>query len=760
MDHLTSSDEALHYHRQGRPGKIEVVPTKPCLTQIDLSLAYSPGVAEPCIEIAKDPAKVFEYTAKGNLVAVVSDGTAVLGLGDIGPNAAKPVMEGKGVLFKRFADIDVFDIELGTKDVDEIVSAVKAISPTVSGINLEDISAPRCFEIEKRLQKECDIPVFHDDQHGTALITGAALINALEIAEKDIEKIKVVVNGAGAAAVACSNFAISLGVRRENILMCDSKGVLYEGRTEGMNEFKKQFTVPTKARSLADAMIAADVFIGVSVANTVTPDMLLDMAQNPIVLAMANPDPEISYPLATQTRTDVIMATGRSDYPNQVNNVLGFPFVFRGALDVQATSINTEMMHAAAHALAKLAKEPVPSSVAAAYGKEKIEFGREYLIPKPLDHRVLRRVSAAVAKAAMESGVARKTIDLEEYERVLGEKLGPQRELMRNIVAKARLAKKRIVYPEGAATRILIAAQAVVQENIATPVLLGNKDFIKERANEIDVSLDGVEIIDPSNSSKIDAYANEFQKIRDVKEGTEARIKQKLLNPLWYGPMMLRMGDADGLVSGVTKRVRESMPPMLKTVPLKRGVRLACGLSIVFTRTGPLFLADTSVNIDPSAEDLAEIAVLAADEVKTFGITPTIAMVSFSTAGGTSHPRIEKIRRAVQIVKEEAPDLIIDGEMRVDAALSPIIQAGYENLDLGQKAANVLIFPSLEASNIAFNLLRSLTDFSTVGPMMLGFERPAHLLQPHSYGVSDVVHMTALASFSSKSAPTLSDTLI
>ena len=752
MDHLTSSDEALHYHRQGRPGKIEVVPTKPCLTQIDLSLAYSPGVAEPCLEISKDPSKVFEYTAKGNLVAVVSDGTAVLGLGDIGPNAAKPVMEGKGVLFKRFADIDVFDIELGTKDVDEIVSAVKAISPTVSGINLEDISAPRCFEIEKRLQNECDIPVFHDDQHGTALITGAALINALGIAEKKIEKVKVVVNGAGAAAVACSNFAISLGVPRKNILMCDSKGVLYEGRTEGMNEFKEQFTVPTKARSLADAMVDADVFIGVSVANTVTPDMLLDMAPNPIVLAMANPDPEISYPLATQTRSDVIMATGRSDYPNQVNNVLGFPFVFRGALDVQATSINTEMMHAAAHALAELAKEPVPSAVAAAYGKEKIKFGREYLIPKPLDHRVLRRVSTAVAKAAMESGVARKTIDLEEYERVLGEKLGPQRELMRNIVAKARLTKKRIVYPEGAATRILIAAQAVVQENIATPILLGNKAFIEGRAKEINVSLKGVEIIDPAKSSKIETYAKEFQKLRDVKEGTESRTKQKLLNPLWYGPMMLRMGDADGLVSGVTKRVRKAMPPMLKTVPLRQGVRLACGMSIIFTKTGPLFLADTSVNVDPGAEELAEIAMLAAEEVQAFGIEPIVAMVSFSTAGGTAHPRTDKIRHAVQMVREEAPDLIIDGEMRVDAALSPVIQSRYDNLNLGGKVANVLVFPSLEASNIAFNLIDTLTDYSTVGPMMLGLEKPAHLLQPHSYGVSDVVHMTALACYSSETA--------
>ena len=751
-NNLTSSDEALVYHSQGRPGKIEVVPTKPCLTQIDLSLAYSPGVAEPCLEIAKDRSKVFEYTAKGNLVAVITDGSAVLGLGDIGPDAAKPVMEGKAVLFKRFADIDVFDIELGTKNVDEIVAAVKAIAPTVSGINLEDISAPRCFEIEKRLQEECDIPVFHDDQHGTALITGAALLNALEVAGKDIANCQVVVNGAGAAAVACSSFVISLGIKREKLIMCDSKGVLYKGRTNGMNEFKEQFAVETEARTLAEAMVDADVFIGVSVADTVTPDMLLDMAPNPIVFAMSNPDPEITYPLAKKTRADVIMATGRSDYPNQVNNVLGFPFVFRGALDVHATCINTEMMHAAAHALADLAKEPVPSSVAAAYGEQKIEFGPEYLIPKPLDHRVLRRVSSAVAEAAMSSGVARKQIDLEEYERVLGEKLGPQRELMRDIVAKAQRSNKRIVYPEGAATRVLIAAQAVVQENIATPVLLGNESFIRQRADEMKINLTGVEIIDPATSPRLNAYADEMLKIRRVRRGNEKRARQQVLDPLWFGPMMLRMGDADGLVSGVTKRVRKTMPPMLKTVPLRQGVRLACGMSIIFTKTGPLFLADTSVNVDPDAEELAEIAMLAAEEVQAFGIEPIVAMVSFSTAGGTAHPRTDKIRHAVQMVREEAPDLIIDGEMRVDAALSPVIQSRYDNLNLGGKVANVLVFPSLEASNIAFNLIDTLTDYSTVGPMMLGLEKPAHLLQPHSYGVSDVVHMTALACYSSETA--------
>ena len=745
MKPLTTRNEALRYHVEGRPGKIEVVPSKPCLTQIDLSLAYTPGVAEPCREIHKNPEKVYDYTAKGNLVAVVTDGSAVLGLGNIGPDAGKPVMEGKAVLFKRFADIDVFDIELGTQDVDEIVAAVKAIAPTVSGINLEDISAPRCFEIERRLREELDIPVFHDDQHGTALITGAALINAAEIAGKRLEDLNIVVNGAGAAAVACAELAISLGVDGDNLLMCDSKGVIHTERSEGMNEFKQRFARDTERRSLADAVRGADVFLGVSVGDVFTPDMLLDMASNPIVLAMANPDPEIAYPLAMRTRADVIMATGRSDFPNQVNNVLGFPYIFRGALDVRAATINTEMLHAACYALADLAKEPVPESVAAAYGLDRIEFGREYLIPKPLDHRVLRRVATAVAKAAIDTGVARLDLDLDTYTRQLGERLGDERDLMRKVVARARRSRNLVVYPEGEEERILIAAEAVVKERIAQPLLLGREHVIRAKAEELGVSLEGIRLLDPREAPQREAYAKGLLSIRRHRRGNLERARQRLLDPMWFGPMMLRSGHADALVGGVTRHVRKAMPPMLKVVPLRDGVTLACGMTIVFSAKGPIFLTDTAVNIEPSEDDLAEIALLASEEVQAFGIEPVVAMLSFSSFGGTPHPKTDMIRRAVSIAREEAPDLIIDGEMRVDAALDPTIQARYADCRLEGKRANVLVFPDLNAANIGFNLVRMLTDAPVVGPVMLGLDRPAHLLQPHSCGVSDVVHLTAIA---------------
>ena len=742
---LTTSKDALDYHAQGRPGKIEVVPTKPCLTQIDLSLAYSPGVAEPCREIDKDPEKVYDYTAKGNLVAVISDGSAVLGLGNLGPDGAKPVMEGKGVLFKRFADIDVFDIELGTQDVDEMVAAIKAIAPTFSGINLEDISSPRCFEVERRLREELDIPVFHDDQHGTALITGAALINGAELAGKEMADLRVVVNGAGAAAVACAEFIIGLGIERGNILMCDSKGVIHAGREEGMNEYKARFAVETDRRTLQEAMRGSDVFIGVSVGDVVSPDMLLDMAPNPIVLAMANPDPEIAYPLAVRTRADVIMATGRSDYPNQVNNVLGFPFIFRGALDVRASCINDEMAHAAAHALAELAREPVPDNVAAAYGLKELSYGREYFIPKPLDHRVIRRVSVAVARAAMETGVARKPIDLEAYERTLGERLGEERSLMSRVVAHARRSENRIVFPEGEAERILLAAGAVVQENIATPILLGNEETIRRNAAELNVDLGSAEVIDPRQWPKREEYTQELLRIRRHRRGNLERARQLMTDPMWFAPMMLRMGDADGMVGGVTRHVRKTIPPMLKVVPLREGVRRACGMTMVFTKKGTLFLTDTAVNIEPDEEDLAEFALLAAEEVQLLGIEPVIAMLSFSSFGGTPHPRTDMIRRAVGIVREEAPDLIVDGEMRVDAALDPLVQARYPDCKLGGRAANVLVFPDLESANIGFNLVRLLAESPVVGPVMLGLDKPAYVLQPHSCGVSDVVHLTALA---------------
>jgi malate dehydrogenase (oxaloacetate-decarboxylating)(NADP+) len=746
MSELTTRNEALEYHASGRPGKIQVVPTKPCLTQIDLSLAYSPGVAEPCREIAKDPDKVYQYTSRGNLVAVVSDGSAVLGLGNIGPLAAKPVMEGKGVLFKRFADIDVFDIELGTQDVDEIVAAVKAISPTVAGVNLEDISAPRCFEIERRLREECDIPIFHDDQHGTALITGAALINAAELAGKTLADLRVVVNGAGASAMACTDFVIDLGVDREKVVMCDSTGVIFRGRTERMTPEKEAFAADTEARSLAEAMVGADVFLGLSVGNVVSPEMLLSMADDPIVFAMANPDPEIPYPLARETRADAILATGRSDYPNQANNVLGFPFVFRGAIDVRATTINKEMLRAAAYALAELAKEPVPDAVAHAYGLKALEFGREYIIPKPLDHRVIRRVAPAVAQAAIDTGVARREVDMDAYVRELGELMGFERDLMRQVVANARReSHRRIVYPEGAEDRIVIAAEAVVREGIATPVLLGDEDEIRGKFREHGMSDEGVEILDPRRSPRLEEYAQELYEIRRHRRRTHHEARERIVDPLWFGPMMLRMGDADGMVSGVTRHVRKTMSPMLKVVPLRPGVRRACGMTACFTDEGALFLADTSVNVVPDEDDLAEIAILTAEAVRRLGIEPVVAMLSFSSFGGTPHPNSDKMRRAVQIVREEAPGLLIDGEMRLDAALDPVVQQRYPDCRLGGRRANVLVFPDLQSANIGFNLLRLVAKTPMVGPIMLGFTKPAHMLQPHSAGVKDVVHLTALA---------------
>ncbi len=745
MKSLTTAQQALDYHSQGRPGKIEIVATKPCLTQIDLSLAYTPGVAEPCREIAKNPNAVYDYTAKGNLVAVVTDGSAVLGLGNIGPLAAKPVMEGKGVLFKRFADIDVFDIELATQDTEEIIAAVRAIAPSVSGINLEDISSPRCFEIERRLVEVLDIPVFHDDQHGTALITGAALLNGLEIAGKQLSEVRVVVNGAGAAAVACANYAITLGIPRENFMMCDSKGVIYAGRQEGMNEYKLPFAAETDRRTLADALVGADVFIGVSVGNVVSPDMLRSMAKNPVVLAMANPDPEIPYADAIAARSDVIMATGRSDHPNQVNNVLGFPFLFRGALDVRARCINTEMMHAATKALAELAKEPVPRDVARVYGLESIEFGPEYLIPKPLDARVLPTVTRAVADAAMKTGVARKQLDLDVYERELAERLGPERDLMRRMVTRARRKPARVLYPEGAHPKVLHAAAAVRREGIAHPVLVGERAQIEARAKELGIDLSLMDIVDPATDERRGAFAAELCEIRRHRARvTREKAEQYILDPMWFTSMMLRNGEGDAMVCGVTRHVRKTMPPILKLLPLQAGCRLACGLSMLITNRGALFLADTAINIEPSAEDLAEIALLAAQAVRGMGIEPTVAMLSFSCFGGSPHPRSDMVRRAVDLTRAEDPTLTVAGEMRADVALDPLLQERYPDLDMGGKAANLLIFPNLEAANIGFNLVRTLTEASSIGPILLGFERPVSMLQPGSAAVEDLIHMTSL----------------
>lgn len=745
MSELTSRKEALEYHRTGRPGKIEVVPTKPTLTQIDLSLAYSPGVAEPCREIEKNPDMVYEYTAKGNLVAVVTDGSAVLGLGNIGPEASKPVMEGKGVLFKRFADIDVFDIELGTQDTEEIIAAVKAIAPTVAGINLEDISAPRCFEIEQRLIEELDIPVFHDDQHGTAIISGAALLNAAEVAGKKMAELKLVVSGAGASAMTCAKFAITLGVKKENVYLVDRAGVIFKGRQENMNIYKEPFAVETEARTLEDALHGADAFFGLSVGGLVTPKMLLSMADNPIVFAMANPDPEIAYDVAQETRDDVIMATGRSDFPNQVNNVLGFPFIFRGALDVRASKINEEMKLAAAHALADLAREPVPDNISRAYDLDSLEFGREYIIPKPLDHRVIRRVAVAVAKAAMETGVAKAPRDLDEYVRQLGERTGQERELMRELIARSRRAQRRVVYPEGEADRAVIAAAAVVQERIAHPILIGNPKIIQEKAELHDVSMQGVEIINPNEFPRAEEYAQELLKIRQHRGLALKDARARVKDFQWLAPLMVRMGDADCMVAGLTKHVRKTMGPMLKVIPLKEGVRRACGMTLMFTANGLLAFADTAINENPTAEDLAEIAILAAEKMQRFGIEPRVAMLSSSSFGGSPNPSAEKVRQAVKLAQEEAPNFLIDGEMRVDCALDPLVQEQYPECRLGGKPANILVFPDLEAANIGFNLVRSLTDTSVVGPVMLGLEKPVHMLQPHSIGVSDIVHLTAVA---------------
>jgi len=741
-----SRKEALDYHSQGRPGKIEVVSTKPTNNQYDLSLAYSPGVAEPCREIAEDVSKVYDYTARGNLVAVISDGSAVLGLGNIGPEASKPVMEGKGVLFKRFADIDVFDIELATQDTEEIIAAVKAIAPTVSGINLEDISAPRCFEIERRLQAELDIPVFHDDQHGTALISGAALLNACEIAGKQLSEIKLVINGAGASAMACGRFAIGLGVNPKNLTMCDSRGVIFRGRTEGMSRYKEEFAVETDARTLTEALAGADAFYGLSVGNVVSPEMLQSMADNPIVFAMANPDPEIPYEIAKAARPDVIIGTGRSDHPNQVNNVLGFPFVFRGALDVRASHITNEMLYAAAHALAELTKEPVPEQIAQAYGLDSLEFGRDYIIPKPIDHRVIRRVAPAVAMAAVESGVARKDIDLAAYERQLGEGVGAHRSLMSEIVAKARTAEKRIVFPEGEADRIVISAGALVQERIATPILLGKRSVIEAKAKLHGVELGYTEIIDPADWGKHEEYVQDHAELRAHRGVGIEKARERMHDPLWLGPSMVRHGDADGMICGVTRAARKTISAMLRVIPMQESVRRACALNLVFSKShGVLGFADTAINIEPTEEELAEIAMLAAHEFELLGLEPRVAMLSFSSYGGTPHPASDKVRRAVDIARAEAPGLLIDGEMRVDCALDPLVQERYGPCRLGGEPANVLIFPTLQAANIGFNLVRSLAEATTVGPVYLGLSKPVHVLQPHSVGVSDVVRLTAIA---------------
>ena len=742
---MIRKQDALEYHSLGRRGKIEVVSTKPCETQHDLSLAYTPGVAIPCLEIAANPSDVYKYTAKGNLVAVVSNGTAVLGLGDIGPGAGKPVMEGKGVLFKRFADVDVFDIELDTKDPEEIIRIVRALEPTFGGINLEDIKAPECFHIEEELKKTMTIPVFHDDQHGTAIISGAGLLNALEIVGKKIDAVRVVFSGAGAAGIACAKFYLTLGVRRENLMLCDTKGVVYRGRAEGMNKYKEYFAIDTKCRTLADAMKGADVFAGVSVKGVVTKEMVRSMAKDPVIFAMANPDPEITYEDALEARPDVIMATGRSDYPNQVNNVLGFPFIFRGALDCMATAINDDMKLAASHALARLAKEDVPDSVIKAYGGERLKFGRNYIIPKPLDPRVLLWEAPAVAKAAMVTGVARKPIeDLDAYRDALESRFGRSKQLMRIFIHKAQRAPKRIVFPEGSEDKILRASQIILDEEIAKPIVLGDAKLIREKIKILDLNLEGIEIVDPVNSTRFDEYASKYYDIRKRKGVTQTIARNQVRRPTEFGMMMVNCGDADGLVSGLTQHYPETMRPALQIIRPRPGTLTVAGLYMLIFKNDVRFITDATVNFEPTAEQLADIAILAAEKVRSVDIEPRIAMLSFSNFGSTKHPSAQKMARAAELVKRRAPDLMVDGEMMADTAVVPEILETLYSFSSLKGGANLLVCPDLQSANIAVKLLAKLGNADCVGPIILGIRKPVYLLIPGNE-VADIVNVTAMA---------------
>ncbi len=743
---MISKAEALRYHSEGRKGKIEVVSTKPCATQTDLAMAYTPGVAEPCREIHDHTEKVWEYTARGNLVAVVSNGTAVLGLGDIGAEAGKPVMEGKGVLFKRFADVDVFDLELNSHDPAEIIKAVQLMEPTFGGINLEDIKAPECFQIEETLKKTMKIPVFHDDQHGTAIISGAALLNALELVGKDLSKVKVVFNGAGASGIACANYYLSLGVSRRNLILCDTKGVVYAGRTDNMNPYKAKLAAETKARTLAEAMAGADVFVGLSGANMVTKEMVKSMAKDPVIFAMANPDPEITYEEATAVRSDLIMATGRSDYPNQVNNVLGFPFIFRGALDVRATTINEDMKHAATRALAELAKEPVPYTVIKAYRLQNLKFGRDYIIPKPFDPRVLLWVAPAVAQAAMNSGVAQKQIDLDKYREELEGRLGVSRKFMRVMINKAKAAPKRIVYPEGDFPAVLKACEVILDEGLAHPILLGEEKAILSRVEEMRIHLHGgVEIVNPLVSQKLPAYVNAFYELRK-RHGLTRRDAQELMRHRHYfGPMMVHLGEADGMVSGLTKHYPDTLRPALQIVKLREGVKKVAGLYAMVFKNGVYFIADATVNIDPSAEDLAEIAILAAKEVRRFNIEPRVALLSFSNFGSVKHPLSQKVLEALAILRHKEVDFIVDGEMQADTAVTPEIIDEFYPFCAIKGGANVLVFPDLISGNVAYKLLQRLGHAEAIGPILMGMKKPVHVLQIGSMSEIDVINMTAIA---------------
>jgi malate dehydrogenase (oxaloacetate-decarboxylating)(NADP+) len=741
----TTREDALEYHHlKGKPGKIAVVPTKPMDTQRDLSLAYTPGVAVPVLEIERDPELAYEYTSKGNLVAVVSNGTAILGLGDRGALAGKPVMEGKGVLFKKFADVDVFDIEVNSHDPDEIIKVVAAISPTFGGINLEDIKAPECFYIEETLKGMLDIPVFHDDQHGTAIISSAGLANALEIAGKKHSEVRVVISGAGASAISCAELAIRWGVKRENVMLCDSKGVVYKGRKENMNKYKERFVVDTDCRTLADALRGADVFYGLSVANVMTPEMVKSMAEDPIVFAMANPDPEINPDLAKEARKDVIIATGRSDYMNQINNVLGFPFIFRGALDVRARQINEEMKFAASQSLAALAKEDVPDSVIRAYGGQSIKFGREYIIPKPLDPRVLLWEAPAVADMAMKTGIARKTIDIDEYRQQLAYRQGKGEQVRYFFQNKARSSggKKRVVFAEGEEQKIIRAAYQIQEEGIATPILIGNPRTIEQQLATLGLEFKP-EVVDHENFEGASKYASSYYELRNRKGLTMMDAVKKVREPNILGPMMVKMGDADAFVSGLTYDYPEVIRPALEIHHTAPGAKRAAGVYIMIVEDRVYLFTDATVNIEPTAEDLSEIACLAADFAKRLEIDPRVAFLSFSNFGSTPHPLSDKVKRAVELTKVRRPELLVEGEMQADTAVvTEIMETRYPFSTV--KDANVLVFPSLESANIAYKLLARLGNAKAIGPILLGMGAPVHVLQTGD-DVNAIVQVAAVA---------------
>jgi len=735
--------EALDYHAQGRPGKIQVTPTKPFKDQRDLSLAYTPGVAEPCLEIAKNPDNAYLYTAKGNLVAVVTNGTAVLGLGNIGALAGKPVMEGKGILFKAFADIDVFDLEVGSENPEDVIRFCQLLEPTVGGINLEDIRSPDCFYIEQKLRDTLGIPVFHDDQHGTAIISGAALLNALTVVKKDIGKVKVVFSGAGAAAIATAEHYVRLGVKRENIVMCDQKGVIYKGR-EGLDEFKKRFAVETKARTLAEALQGADVFVGLSVGGIVTGAMLEGMAKKPIIFALANPTPEIMPDEAKKARPDAIVATGRSDFPNQVNNVLGFPFIFRGALDVRAKKINDEMEMAATRALAALAKEEVPESVTRAYGIEKLKFGPDYLIPKPFDPRVLLWVAPAVAWAAVASGIAGRIIDVEEYRAELEARLGPERQVIRGLITRAQQDPPSIVFPEGEDPRILRAARILADDGIARPILLGDLDAIRRQADEGALTLEDIELVNPRTAADRDELAQELWQRRQRRGITLREAQDRVRDPMYYGLLMLRAGRADALVAGEEIDYPDAVRPALEVIGAEPGRKHVSGIYMMIFHQQTFFFADTTVNIEPDAETLAEIASATAQFVTRLGVEPRIAMLSFSNFGSVKHPAAAKVQQAVALLHAREPDLQVDGEMQADTAVvERILHRVYPFAKL-RSPANVLIFPSLDAANIAYKLLDRLGQAQAIGPILVGMDRPVHVLQRLSE-VPDIVNMAVIA---------------